>query len=270
MSKPNICCFATLKGGAGKTMNVFNVAGILAEKNNVLVVDVDPQCNLSLDCGIDIATTGTYSVKEIYEKLPKEQPHPSKVVVKNTIKELPKLDVIPSSIFLFQTEKEMSVRGDRERILEKYFKKHSDFFSQYKYILFDTNPSMSYVNINALLLADNIILSCDVSNNSVTGAELFCSLWDSTREDLGEEKDNVTAMLISNYDGRSALAKDLISYSKEQAFSKDIVLKNFISSTVRLKETEINHKPINILYPKHNACEQYRAVVQELKKREVL
>lgn len=44
MSK--IITFATLKGGAGKTMNLFNLAGILAEKHNVLLIDMDPQCNL--------------------------------------------------------------------------------------------------------------------------------------------------------------------------------------------------------------------------------
>ena len=46
---------ATLKGGAGKTINIFNISGILAESNKILLIDVDPQCNLSSNCGMDVS-----------------------------------------------------------------------------------------------------------------------------------------------------------------------------------------------------------------------
>lgn len=264
-----IITMATLKGGSGKTMNAFNIAGILAEKKKVLLVDVDPQCNLSSNCGIDIADTTTYTIKDVYDNLPKDQPDAVDLITKAPIEALPKLDVIPSSIFLFQTEKNLYTKSDRERILEKYFNKNAETFEKYDYIIIDTNPSMSFTNVNAFLIADEIILSCDVSSNSLTGAELFCSLWDETREELGKE-DNISALLISNYDGRSNLAKDLIDFTRESDFSKDILLDNRINTTVKLKETETSHQPINISNPRHSACEQYRAVVKELKKKGVL
>lgn len=264
-----IITMATLKGGAGKTMNAFNIAGIVAEKKKVLLVDVDPQCNLTSNCGVDITSTETASIRDIFENQPKSQPKPEEIIVKKPIEELPKLDVIPSSIYLFKTEKEIFGKSDRERILEKYFKKHHAFFEYYDYIIIDTNPSMSFTNINAFLIADSIILSCDISNNSVTGAELFCELWDETREELGME-DNISALLISNYDGRSNLAKELIDYTRVSSFSKDILLKTIINTTVKLKETEISHKPINIYNNSHKACQQYRNVVKELKKEGIL
>ena len=250
-------------------MSAYTIGSILSEQNKVLLIDVDPQCNLSANCGIDIASSNAYTVKEIYENNPKDQPKPQELITKQPIPELPNLDIIPSSIFLFRTEKSLYAKSDRERILEKYFTKYEKIFNDYDYIIFDTNPSMSFVNINAFLIADEIILSCDVSANSLAGAELFCSLWDETREELDKD-DNIAAMIIANYDGRSNLAKDLIEFSKNQSFSKDIVLKNYINSTVKLKETETAHKPINVLYPNHKACAQYRAVVQELKERGVL
>jgi len=263
-----IITMATLKGGAGKTMNAFNIGGILAEKKKVLLIDIDPQCNLSSNAGIDITDRETLTIRDVFEKTPKQQPSPEEIIVKSPIEELPKLDIIPSSIYLFKTEKTLFSKSDRERILEKYFEKNSDVFSAYDYIIIDTNPSMSFTNINALLIADDIILSCDVSNNSLTGAELFCELWDETREELGRE-DNISALLISNYDGRSNLAKDLVEFTREGSM-RDLLLKNKINTTVKLKETEIYHKPINISNPKHQACEQYREVIKELKKGEVL
>ena len=264
-----IITMATLKGGAGKTMNAFSIAGILAEKKRVLLVDVDPQCNLTNNCGVDITQRDRISIKDVFERTPREQPDPAEITIYQPIEELPKLDMIPSSIFLFKTEKEIFSKSDRERILEKYFRKHRDFFESYDYIIIDTNPSMSFTNINAFLIADDIVLSCDVSNNSLTGAELFCELWDETREELGIE-DNISAMLISNYDGRSNLAKELVEYSETSSFSRDILLKTRINTTVKLKETEISHKPINIYNKKHKACEQYRQVIKELKKGGIL
>ena len=264
-----IITMATLKGGAGKTMNAFNIAGIVAEKKKVLLIDVDPQCNLSSNCGVDISERESYSIKDVFENPSSKQPEPQDIIIKSPIAELPKLDIIPSSIYLFKTEKNLYTKGDKERILQKYITKYEEYFSEYDYIIIDTNPSMSVTNINALLIADEIILSCDVSANSLMGAELFCELWDEEREDL-EKEDNISAMLISNYDSRSNLAKDLSEYTQQTAFSKDIVLKQTISTTVKLKETEASHLPINILYPKQKACKQYREVVKELKKREVL
>ena len=264
-----IITMATLKGGAGKTMNAFNIGGILAEKKKVLFIDVDPQCNLSSDCGVDISDRDTYSIKDVYDNLPSSQPDPENIIVKSPIDQLPKLDIIPSSIFLSKTERILYTKPANERILQKYIEKHSDVFNKYDYIIIDTNPYMSFTNINAFYIADEIILSCDVSANSITGAELFCELWDETREELDIE-DNISAMIISNYDGRSNLAKALAEYTQSKAFSKDIVLNTTISTTVKLKETEAQHLPINILEPKHKACAQYRNVIKELKKREVL
>lgn len=260
---------ATLKGGAGKTMNTFNIAGILAEKHRVLLIDVDPQCNLSSNCGIDIADESSFTVKDIFENLPKDQPDLNKIITKHPIPELKNLDIIPSSIMLFRTEKDLFAKSDRERILEKYFIKNKEGFSDYDYVIIDTNPSMSFININAFLVADEIILSCDVSANSLTGAELFCSLWDETREELGKE-DNISAMIISNYDSRTKLARELAEFSEEASFSRDILLNTRIKTTVRLKETETAHAPINVVNPTHDACVQYRNVVKELKQKGVI
>jgi len=67
MSK--IITFATLKGGTGKTMNLFNLAGILAGKGkHILLIDLDPQCNLSANCGIDISDMTFTTVNDIFSK----------------------------------------------------------------------------------------------------------------------------------------------------------------------------------------------------------
>ena len=264
-----IITMGTLKGGAGKTINLFNIAGILAENKKVLLVDVDPQCNLSFDCGVDITVRNMLTVRDIFNNTYKEQPKAEKIILKAPIKELPNLDIIPSSILLFQTERKIQGVSNREHILENYIKDNIDIFEQYDYVMIDTNPSMSIINLNAFYIADEIILSSDVSTNSINGAELFCELWDEYREELRKE-DNIAAIIISNYDKRTKLGKDLIKYTHEADFAKDLVLDAIIPATVKMKDCELKHKPVNILHPDTDICEAFRKVVKELKDREVL
>ena len=69
---PKVITFATLKGGAGKTMNLFNLAGIVAARgSNVLLIDVDPQCNLTAASGINLME---YQEKNLLSLLREEYP----------------------------------------------------------------------------------------------------------------------------------------------------------------------------------------------------
>jgi len=265
----NIITLATLKGGAGKTITTFNLAGMLANANKVLLVDVDPQCNLSNNVGIDISDRNMVTVRDIFQNPINQQPNIDDVIIKSPIPELPNLDIIPSSILLFEAEKRLYTRSNREHILETFFTKNRNYMQQYDYIFIDTNPSMSVININALLIADSILITSDVSINSVNGAELFCQLWDEQRHDL-LKPDNIAAMLICNYDSRTKMGKDMIEYVHNMGFSKHIILDTIIPATVKMKDTELNHKPINILYSKDRIVQIFNNLITELKERKVL
>lgn len=271
-----IITIATLKGGSGKSMNVFNIGGMLAEKHKVLLIDVDPQCNLSLNCGVDSSDPNLITVNDIFTNFSDTQPTPDEVIFKAPIDNLPNLDIIPSSIMLFDTEMHMGNVSAREFFLKYYIYDNQDYFeNNYDYILIDTNPSMSIININAFYIADSIILTSDISANSISGAELFCSLWDNKRKPLRKEN-NVDALIICNVDRRTNLGKNMIDYSKAADFSQDLVLNTVVPTSVVLKNTEIEHLPINVIEQKHNKekLESLKAVysniIAELKEKGVL
>lgn len=264
-----IIAFATLKGGAGKTANAFNIAGILAEDHQILLIDMDPQCNLSINCGIDVTNRNTFSIKDVFDNKPKDQPAAEKIIIKSPIVELPGIDIIPSSILLFQSELKIANSGNREHILENFLAKNKKTMSQYEYIIIDTNPSMSLVNINGFYVADEIIINSDVSANSINGAELFCALWDEKREELFCD-DNISSLLICNFSKRTNMGRDLLKYAKNAVFSRDLILDTVIPATVKIKESEAQHKPVNLIYPGDEVCIAFRNVVKELKEREVL
>lgn len=272
-----IITFATLKGGAGKTMNLFNLAGVIAGRgNNVLLIDVDPQCNLSANCGIDVADMNFITVKDLFAKYrASEQPKAKDVIIEHPIPKLDNLDIIPSSILLFNVEEDITLLEGRTKILKSFFSRNKQALDKYNYIFIDTNPSMSVFNINAFYAADSIIISTDVSSNSVSGAELFCGLWDAKREQINEtsevrKEDNIEALLIGNYSKRSNLSRELLEYVHAADFSKDIVLDTIIPATVQLKDTEVSHTPINLLHKGDKAHQAYEDLADELIRKEIL
>ena len=90
-----------MKGGAGKTMVVDNIAGCLAERYKVLVVDADPQANASKGLGIDIADPDMTTLADV---LTNQGTPPEDAVIRAPLRDLPNLDVMPSSILLFKTD----------------------------------------------------------------------------------------------------------------------------------------------------------------------
>ena len=256
----------TLKGGTGKTMVAFNIAGLLAENHKVLLIDNDPQCNLSDSAGIDTANQDIKSVRDIYED-PKVDP--ASVIVKAPVKELPNLDIIPSHLRLTGTEMQLVSRAGREQILGHYIEDHRDVFEEYDYIINDTNPSMGIINQNAFLAADAIILVSDVSRKAVQGAQLFMYLWEESRSNL-RKADNVKALIINNFDQRISLSGQLKEYYKDDEDFANLLVDQPVPNRVKLKDTELKYKPINILYPKSEECDVFREIVKELYEKGVL
>ena len=268
---------ANQKGGVGKTTTSICLAQELIERGKrVLLIDTDPQCNLSANCGIDVADMGFVTVKDIFAKYKaSEQPKADDVIIKHPIFELQTLDIIPSSILLFNVEEDITILEGRTKILKSFIFRNKPALEKYDYIFIDTNPSMSVFNINAFYAADCVILSTDVSANSISGAELFCGLWDAKREQINEtsdsiKDDNIAALLIGNFARRSNLSKELLEYVHTAAFSKDIVLDTIIPSTVQLKDTEVSHMPINILHKGSQAHHAYEELADELTRKGIL
>lgn len=259
--------FGTLKGGTGKTTSCFNLAGALAlnPNNKILLVDGDPQCNLTNDIGIDCSDMDRNNIRTIFEN---KKIDPSELIIHGVLDELPNIDIIPSNILLIKTEMQLVSIAGREKLLANYFERNKDFFSQYTHIIFDTNPNLGVVNQNIFYFVDSIILVSDVSLNAIQGAELFTFLWEENIEDLGIDN-NIKALIINNFDKRINLAKDLQDYYLSEEEFKDILVETPIPGSVAMKDTSISHSPVVVLQPNHQAASAVRRVVKELVAREV-
>lgn len=261
-----IITFGALKGGVGKTITAFNVAGILAEnQKKVLVVDADPQGNMTNNFGVDRTAKNFRSIQEVFE----DSISFDDVIIKSPIKELPHLDLIPSSIFLAKTELQIISIAGRELILQNFFEDNKKDISYYDYIILDTNPSMSIVNQNAFIVADSIVLLSDVSMNAMEGVDLFIALWYDIRKRIRKD-DNVKALIVNNLDKRIRLSYDFIDYCKDKEGIKELLLSTVVPVNVKLKESELEAKPINLTDKKSTGYNAYLELIEELKGRGVL
>ena len=278
---------ATLKGGTGKTATLFNLAGILAENDNVLLIDCDPQTNLSLNCGVDITDGRLRTVIDIFENFadydkfdridkstnPKSADDSANgvagLIFKRPIDLLPRLDIIPSSILLASTELKLAGVAGRESILKYFLQDNAAALCNYKYVLIDTSPSMSVINQNAFFAADSIILVSDISLNGIQGAELFIELWRNARRGLRKE-DNIRALVLNNFDRRIKLSAEMTEYAAENDSTGHILLNAVIPASVQVKNCEIEHMTINLLHAGSPVHEAYRAVAAELAERGII
>jgi chromosome partitioning protein len=183
--------------------------------------------------------------------------------------QLPNLDIVASHIRLTATELQLVSAPAREKILKKWIAKNMDVLGQYDYIILDTNPSMGVVNQNAFMAADSIILVSDVSKKAIQGAQLFTYLWGEICESMDVE-DNTKALILNNCDKRIGLTADIKEYYRDDEDFGRILMDSTIPSRVDIKSTETKYLPINLCAPNSDACEAFRAVISELKEREVL
>ena len=267
--------FATMKGGTGKTTTCFHIACGLARLYKVLIIDFDPQCNISSNLRFPIfeMSEDSYTVADIFENF---ETDPLDILIQHPIEELPNLDFFPSNLFINGTEQMVYTRSCREQIITNYINNNRQFFEYYDYVIFDTGPNMGIINQNAFFASDQIILVLDPSVHSAGGAQVFMYLWQKATEYSNKKSNNVNALIINNLE-RINVAKEMEEFLESNEFFSKIKLESKIIHTTRFKECDVQNKPIYFLETKTKdqatskmkAIECIDAVINELFERGV-
>jgi chromosome partitioning protein len=243
------------KGGSGKTTTAVNLAAALLRKGySVLVIDSDPQANLTYALGAsDNLPTNLYSEykKEIMGQ--KANLKESIVVTRCGI------HLIPSSIDLANAEMELVSKFAREQTLRNRMLK--PVTNDYDFILIDCPPSFGMLTVNALVASDYILIPLQAEFLPRKGVESFIKLLGTLTEIL-DVRPALAGFLLTKYSSRKKLNLEVKDWL-EQNFP-DKLFKTFIHTDIRLATAQKKGEDIFTHAPHSQAAEDYERLAAEV------
>lgn len=244
-----VICLSNQKGGVAKTTTTMNLGAALSEMGHrVLVIDLDPQSNLTMSFGIDVETLP----KSIFDVLVHKYP------IEHIIQKTPECDIAVASIDLAGAELALSSMIGRERALEKAI---SSVKSDYDYILIDTPPSLGLLTVNAFTASDEVIVPVQAEYLSLRGLVQLDNTLHVIREHLNP-KVHIGGVLLTMYDGRTIHSREATELLENTYGDK--VMNTRIKKTIRLAEAPVQGSSVLTYESNGNAAAQYRALAQEV------
>jgi chromosome partitioning protein len=251
-----IVAIVNQKGGVGKTTTAINVsASVAAAEKRALVVDMDPQANLTSGLGID---GGSLNGNTIYGGI--VEGAPVQELVLDTA--LERLKVVPSERNLTGAEIELVDQPRREYRLREVLAPVKD---DYDWIFIDCPPSLGLLTVNALVAADAVLVPLQCEFFALAGVSELMSTVSRVRASFNPEL-KVEGIVLTMVDERTNLTTQVIE-DVRRAFP-GLVFDAIVPRNVRLAEAPSFGKPILLYDIRSKGAEAYLALTKEILRHE--
>lgn len=249
-----IIAFVNQKGGVGKTTSTINIgAGLFKQGKRVLIIDIDPQGNLTASLNIQ-----AYDLENtIYEVLKGEIP-----LQKAIIETQGGYDVIPADIRLSGAEIELSSQPGREMLLSEALQ---PIASKYDYILIDCPPSLTLLTLNGLTASKEIFIPLQAEFLALHGMGQLLKTVETVKKRINPSL-NVTGIITTLYDSRKTLNREVVE--KIQGYFPDKLFNTMIRNNVSLAEAPGYGQDIFQYKSDSNGAADYTAICNEVIKQE--
>ena len=243
-----VISFANQKGGVAKTTTTLNLGVALSEQGlKVLLVDLDPQGNLTMSQGLNPDTIERSMFDVLVHRLP----------IGEVIHHV-EVDLAVSSIDLAGAELALSSMIGRERALEKALAPVRD---TYDYVLIDTPPSLGLLTINALVASNGVIVPVQCEYLSLRGLVQLENTLSMIRENLNPSV-GIEGILPTMFDSRTLHSREAVEILQENF--GELVFDTKIRKTVRYAEAPVKGTSVLKYDPTGSAAQAYRDLAKEV------
>ena len=241
--------FVNQKGGVGKTTTVINLGAYLALLGQrTLLVDFDPQANLTSGVGGSAVKKGIYEVVSGQASI-------AEVILPTKVEGL---RLVPSSIDLSGATVELVDKEDRNGYLKRAL---AAVASEYDYILIDCPPSLGVLTLNGLVAADEVIIPLQCEYFALEGLSLILQTVSLVQKSMNTRL-KVAGIVFTMYDSRTKLAQEIVQQVTE--YFKDRVFRTIVPRNVRLSEAPSHGLPVCLYDPACLGAKSYEALAKEV------
>jgi chromosome partitioning protein len=245
-----IIAMSNEKGGVAKTTSTLSLGAVLAELNyRVLLIDLDPQANLSLALGLESEETAITSANILIEGAP--------ILAGIRKSEITNLDIVPSSFRIENAEQFLPMRTQYLATLRDALEADP---LPYDYILLDCPPALGAITLNALSASNLLIIPTQAEYFSAYALRNMMGTIRRIRQDVNPGL--AYRILVTLLDRRNRTHRNI--FEQLQTTFGQGVFTTVIEIDTKLRESPIAGVPITQYKPSSRGSQQYRVLAQEL------
>jgi chromosome partitioning protein len=252
-----IIAISNQKGGVAKTTTAINLGASLAlADQRVLLVDLDPQANLTSGVG---QKGRSPDAGTLYDALTIPDIRPADMVLDTGIDHL---SLIPADRDLTAAEIQLVAADHRDQRLKRLLE---PLRASYDYIFIDTPPSLGLLTLNALVAADAVLIPLNCEYFALEGIADLMTTIDRVRASLNPGL-GIDGVLLTMYDDRTNLGQQVSANIRE--YFGDKVFRTVIPRNVRLGEAPSHGLPVILHDARSRGAEAYVNLAREFLDRE--
>jgi chromosome partitioning protein len=242
-----IIAIANQKGGVAKTTSTICLGGLLAQKGNVLAIDLDPQGNLTTGLGVEIVDTQITSYEVITELTP---------MADAIVQTKSGLMLLPTDISLAKGETEIMSKVGNFYLLKEALDPVKDDF---EHILIDCPPSLGLLTINALSTADVVLIPVQCQFFALKGLAALLETIQSVQKRLNPTL-RILGVLPTMAEMNTLMSQDILASLKKRF--QDVPVFDPVPKSVKFAESNLAGEPIHIYAGDEKLVQPYRQIVK--------